>query len=206
MGPGSVGSGSVGSIPVRESPPGPRDADHHEGQGGSQRRGTRWMMSCDPRLRLSQLRTGCSPMAGGDGKICRTPSHRDKRYTNGSRNTGTLALRRQSITLGHRGEDRLNGLSRPVHVWVSQEWCCRSATTPPSDRAAYCPAGVMVGRAARRVNRPRSEFPVTGSTRRTTPRRVAAGADRHAGVREPGHAGGPMGSAVAGRASLRTTP
>ena len=60
-----------------------------------------------------------------------TPSHRDKRYTNGSLNRGTQGLRGRSVTLGRRVGNGLTGFFRPVHVWVSQEYSCRSATTPP---------------------------------------------------------------------------
>ena len=36
-------------------------ADHHEGQGGSQRRGTRWMRSCDPRYAFRNFDLGAPP-------------------------------------------------------------------------------------------------------------------------------------------------
>jgi hypothetical protein len=55
------GYGGVGSIPEGRARRVP-GADHHEGQGGSQRRGTRWMVSCEPPYVLRNFELGVPPV------------------------------------------------------------------------------------------------------------------------------------------------
>src|SRR5580704_18349406 len=91
------------------------------------------MRSCDPKLCPSQLRTWRSPLIGGGGRLSRSTSHRDKRYTKGSAETRTAGLRGWSITLGHDGSLTLCRSFRPVHVWISPSGppLCHNTTFRP---------------------------------------------------------------------------
>jgi len=110
------GYGGVGSIPEGRARRVP-GADHHEGQGGSQRRGTRWMMSCDPLYVLRNFDLGDPP---GPEEMVKSVVNR-LTATNGTRTGGS---RREPSHSGKEG-------SR----WVTAVRLCRP---DPSGQSTCC--------------------------------------------------------------------
>ena len=82
---------------------------------------------------------------------------------------------RRSITLGSRRSQWVVPLPQASARVDLPEWFRRSATTPPNNATAYCPAGSWYARADRRVNRSEST-----ESRRSRP---ASGGDATEGGR-----------------------
>jgi hypothetical protein len=144
-----VDAGGLWARSGGESPPGPRRRPPR-GAGGQPASGDPVDQESRPAVLPSQLRTWRTP-------TCRRHDFGVRQRPTASNGTRTASLIRVSPGRGEEG-------SRSVTVWVEQssdasgQCTCGSpravrlsATTPPSDPAAYCPAPVMVGPSGRSV-------------------------------------------------------
>ena len=186
---------AVGSIPAEpESPPGPRRR-LPRGAGGQPASGDPVDEELRPLLRLSQLRSWCSPRSGGAACLSRAPSHRDKRYTNGSPKTGTSLGREGSLTLGHRDLHGSSQSSRPVHVWISPSGppLCHNSAQPASGLLPCC-RHAMPGGPTGQSSSPGGFADRTGPG--PDPTQGDRGPGRHAAVSSKGDGGVPMGAPV----------
>ena len=191
-----------GLDPGRESPPGPRRRPPR-GAGGQPASGDPVDEELRSALCPSQLRTWRSPLVGGGGRLSRSTSHRDKRYTKGSAETRTAGLRGWSITLGNHGSLTLCRSFRPVHVWISPSGppLCHNTTFRPGGFPVLLPS--WYARAAGRVNDPAPQIGAAQEGRRPMPRRVTGGLILSSRRQYSGSGWGPMAgpdTASSGRA------
>ena len=138
---------SVPSLRARRVP----GADYHEGQGGSQRRGTRWSMRCGAQGGFRNVEF-VTPQAAR--RLARSVAHtatgpNGTRRRHGTRVSRSLETRRVVIA---PAKHRIRPSRRFSRTVGSPRVARRCASAPPVRTTAYCADAVMVGPAGPEVN------------------------------------------------------
>ncbi len=137
--------GSVEGLRARRVP----GADYHEGQGGSQRRGTRWILSCAAPVATRNFELDAPQPSGSLSYHRTTCDLRTKRYTNRWENTRMISPRSTRSGIHDRTRpDRIRPLVIP-----------QQRLSPGGPPAFHCTAGLDGGlpvfrRHGRRGGRP----------------------------------------------------